>query len=98
MRALHGFRVISVLVLLLFASSFSHVFADGINKKNEGYSTSLKRSSLVETLLPNSRKYANACGLCSNVDCCGGASLGWKLCKSNCPTGQYKCLQVATCP
>lgn len=39
-----------------------------------------------------------ACGLCTNVDCCGGSANGWKLCRSNCPSGQYKCMQVATCP
>ncbi|MCG6859357.1 MAG: hypothetical protein LJE67_14960 [Salaquimonas sp.] len=44
------------------------------------------------------QRYAlNACGLCTDVDCCGGAENGWKLCKSDCPSGQYRCEQVAVC-
>ena len=39
----------------------------------------------------------NACGLCSDVDCCGGSENGWKLCASDCPSGQYRCEQVAVC-
>ena len=42
-------------------------------------------------------RMANACGLCTDVDCCGGAENGWKLCKSDCAEGQYKCEQVAAC-
>jgi len=43
------------------------------------------------------------CGLCTTVDCCGGASLGWKLCKYNCGKDasgnqQYACCMVAKCP
>ncbi len=38
------------------------------------------------------------CGMCRDEECCGGAALGWKLCKSNCPPGQYVCMRVATCP
>lgn len=46
----------------------------------------------------NSTNLAQAgCGLCTNVECCGGASNGWKLCKSDCTSGR-KCLQVKTCP
>ena len=43
-------------------------------------------------------RYAAACGLCTDEDCCGGTENGWRLCKSDCPEGQYKCMQVATCP
>ena len=43
------------------------------------------------------RLYANACGLCTDEDCCGGTENGWKLCKDGCPQGQYKCEQVAYC-
>lgn len=44
------------------------------------------------------KRYAlNACGLCSDVDCCGGSENGWKLCASDCPSGQYRCEQVAVC-
>lgn len=43
------------------------------------------------------RRYAAACGICSDVDCCGGSENGWKLCQSDCPSGQYKCEQVAEC-
>lgn len=42
-------------------------------------------------------RYANACGLCTDEDCCGGTENGWKLCKNGCPEGQYKCEQVAYC-
>jgi hypothetical protein len=43
-------------------------------------------------------RYAAACGLCTDEDCCGGTATGWKLCTSDCPSGQYKCMQVAACP
>ena len=42
-------------------------------------------------------RMANACGLCTDVDCCGGSENGWKLCKADCPEGQYKCEQVSVC-
>ncbi len=51
------------------------------------------------TILPETGpRYAAACGLCTDEDCCGGTENGWRLCKSDCPEGQYKCMQVATCP
>ena len=46
---------------------------------------------------PEKRLALNACGLCTDVDCCGGSENGWKLCKSDCPSGQYRCEQVAVC-
>ncbi len=42
-------------------------------------------------------RVANACGLCTDEDCCGGTENGWKLCKADCPEGQYKCEQVSLC-
>jgi len=47
---------------------------------------------------PNRHVVDNACGLCTDTECCGGASLGWKLCQDGCPSGQKKCMMVATCP
>jgi NADH:ubiquinone oxidoreductase subunit F (NADH-binding) len=52
------------------------------------------RSSGARLFAANS---CHACGLCTDVDCCGGTAQGWKLC--SCGDGTYKCCQnVAQCP
>jgi hypothetical protein len=35
------------------------------------------------------------CGACTKNSDCG---VGFRCCRSNCPKGKYKCLQVSTCP
>ncbi len=59
--------------------------------------TPIPDSSGAPNLLHGLPQYAAACGLCTDVDCCGGTENGWKLCASDCPSGQYKCEQVAEC-
>ena len=99
MRAVYRVLAIVTLVLITFANSFSPVVADGPSSVKISYAAAPDNNNFLGRLRPiQLRRYAAACGLCTNVDCCGGASLGWKLCKSNCPKGQYKCMQVAACP
>jgi hypothetical protein len=45
--------------------------------------------------MPLLLKKPAGCGLCTKDDDCG---TGHKCCKSNCPTGEKKCLMVTTCP
>ncbi len=52
----------------------------------------------LKKLIASHRVAEAGCGLCSDTDCCGGASLGWKLCQNGCPSGEKKCMLVANCP
>lgn len=91
--------VLAAMVLLLLSGPSNLVSAAETQMASLRPAAAFVSGSLLQKLRPkDSSQVAQAgCGLCSTVDCCGGASLGWKLCKSNCTTG-YKCMQVATCP
>jgi hypothetical protein len=88
-------------LLSLFAviSAASTLPGDGARTRMLASRAVPERQQELTTLekLASPGRYANACGLCSDVDCCGGAENGWKLCSSDCPSGQYKCEQVAVC-
>lgn len=102
MRVLRSIAAVAVTVLLLFA-----VGAEGVSAGEANMSVALGASLAQDEdrIKPKSldlgglRRVAQAaCGLCTDVDCCGGSENGWKLCQSDCPSGQYKCMQVAVCP
>jgi hypothetical protein len=93
--------------ILAFAATAILSLSSGLNSGMAGEtqlaSLTMRSATVGNDLLQRlgSKNYSRiaqaGCGLCSTVDCCGGASLGWKLCKANCNTG-YKCMQVSTCP
>jgi hypothetical protein len=88
---------VAVVALLISAGLSSGAADERIASLNASHSSA--SGNLLQRLRSReSSQFAQAgCGLCKNVDCCGGASNGWKLCRSNCSSG-YKCMQVAKCP
>jgi hypothetical protein len=85
------------LFLMAIAAVFFSVLAAVAAGKFETTASAPSHSKLLNSTraiqLVNS-----GCGLCSDTDCCGGASLGWKLCQSDCPAGKKKCMLVDECP
>ncbi len=89
----------TLVAIALLSFSFSPVSAAETQVASLKSATTSVSGSLLQKLRSkdSSQIVQAGCGLCSTVDCCGGASLGWKLCKSDCQRG-YKCMQVASCP
>lgn len=101
MRALPLASAIALMALALISAKIDAASANDAQLSMTKLSRAPWSHGALGVLRPGIKRFAASscysCGLCTDVDCCGGSAQGWKLC--SCGDGTYKCCQnVATCP